>query len=67
LTAGTLTHAAASLVDFAAESLLAKAKKNSAIAAGLKERALSEENEELKENIVLNAVDTVSSNKNGKS
>ena len=67
LSAGTMTHAAASLVDLAAETLLAKAKKNTAIASNLKKTSMDQENKELKENIVLNTADSASSDKNGKS
>jgi hypothetical protein len=57
LSNGALAHAAASGVDLIAESLLAKAKKNTAIASKLKEEALEDENQELSENIVKNTVD----------
>jgi hypothetical protein len=54
---GALAHAVASGVDLLAESMLAKAKKNTAIASNLKEKALDAENRELTENITKNTVD----------
>ncbi len=53
---GTLKNAAATLIDAAAESILAKEKKKTAASSDLKQKELTEENKKLTENTVQNTV-----------